>query len=72
MSRTSFERSTRKKRGSGGGLPPTFDEIDHRDRHAVECGINRLRCHRALATRVGKLAVRCAATALVAAVSEGL
>ena len=48
------QQANRLKRGSKGGRPPEFDPEDYKRRNVVERAINKLKGHRAVATRYDK------------------
>ena len=62
------QQGHRKRRGSCGGRPITYDPDVHKGRNVVERSFNALRQWRALATRYDKLAITYRGGAVLAAI----
>ncbi len=65
------QKGHRKRRGSAGGRPPTFDTEAYRGRNVVERRFCHLKQWRALATRYDKLALTYRAAVVLNAVIAG-
>jgi transposase len=48
------QADARRRKGSRGGRPPSFDTVRYRERNTVERAVNKLRNHRGTATRYDK------------------
>ena len=62
------QQGHRKRRGSHGGRPVTYDEAAYKGRNVVERSFNALKHWRGLATRYDKLAITYRGGAVLAAI----
>lgn len=66
------QQANRRRRGSRGGRPPTFDKQLYKRRNVVERCFNRLKQCRSVATRYDKTATSYQATVTIAALLQWL